>query len=257
MADNIPVIRVLGFNTTYEMHPKRGTNPLNDTTDDRGFLLDEKGKRIMERIAEDWVSYSPAHSPIGTKNVERIRHMIPDPARVGNDPDGAKLAFMAARWAQIEPAYELWKSGQEIPLNGTPLEVCPLFNTGMIEVLHQVGIKTVEEVRDLSELHLMKVALPNMRDLKKQAGIFIDNMGGAAAAEREAEKDAQLVAMSERLAQMEAALATQNAAQAAAQDAAPDEEVAELRAQLDAKGVQYDKRWAAPKLRQALAGEAA
>lgn len=251
MADQ-PVIRVLGFNTTYEMHPKRGTDPLNDTVDDKGFLLNEKGKRIMERVAEDWVSYSPAHSPIGTKNVERVRHLIPDPSRVGDDPEGVKLGFMQARWSQIEPAYEMWKQGQELPLNGTPLQVCPIFNPGMIEVLHQVGIKTVEEVRDLSEVHITRVNLPNMRDIKKQAGIFLANMGSAFSAEREAEKDAQIAAMSERLAAMEALLE-----QKTAPEAAPDNEVAELRSQLDAKGIAYDKRWAAPKLRQALAGEAA
>jgi hypothetical protein len=252
MADNIPVIRVLGFHTTYEMHPKRGADPLNDTVDAKGFLLDKSGRRIMERVAEDWVSYSPAHSPIGTKNVERVRHMIPDPARVGEDADGVKLAFMSARWAQIEPAYDLWKSGQEVPVNGTPLEICPIFNPGMIEVLKQVGIRTVEEIRDLSEIHLTKIALPNMRDVKKQAGIFLENMNGAAAAEREAEKDAQLAAMAERLASMEALLE-----QRTTPETTTDPEVAELRAELDAKGIAYDKRWAAPKLRQALAGEAA
>ena len=67
-----------------------------------------------------------------------------------------------------------------------------------------------------------------------------------------AEKDAQLAAMAERLASMEALLE-----QRTTPEAAPDAEVAELRAELDAKGIAYDKRWAAPKLRQALAGEAA
>jgi hypothetical protein len=248
----MPVIRVIGFHTTYENHPKRGTDPLNDNVDARGFLLNAKGQRLMERVAEDWVSYAPAHSPLGTKNVERVRHIIPDPARVGEDPDGAKLAFMQARWDQIAPAYEMWKAGQEMPVNGTPLSLCPIFNAGMIDVLHQVGIKTVEEIRDLSETHISRVNLPNMRDIKKQAGIFLENMSGAASAEREAEKDAQIVAMSERMAALEALLE-----QRTTPEPAPDDEVAELRAQLDAKGIQYDKRWAAPKLRQALAGEAA
>lgn len=251
MADNTPVIRVLGFHTTYEMHPKRGEDLLNDVVDDKGFLVNDKGKRIMARVAEDWVSYSPAHSPIGTKNVERIRHIIPDASRMGDDTDGVKLAFMSARWAQIEPAYEMWKAGQEMPLSGTPLALCPIFNPGMIEVLHQVGIKTVEEVRDLSEVHLTKVSLPNMRDLKKQAGIFLDNMGGAASAEREAQKDAQIAAMADRLAAMEALLEQKTSPEPV------DADVSDLRSQLDAKGVAYDKRWAAPKLRQALAGEAA
>lgn len=36
-----------------------------------------------------------------------------------------------------------------------------------------------------------------------------------------------------------------------------DEEVTALRTELDAKGIAYDKRWAAPKLRAALTAEAA
>ena len=197
MADEKPLIKVLGFNTTYEMHPKRGTNPIEDETDDKGFLVDKKGKRIMERVAEDWVSYSPIHSPLGTKNVERVRHLIPDPEKLGNDTDGVKLGFMTARWMQIEPAYLAWKSGQVMPLNGTPLALCPIFNAGMVDILHSVGIKTVEEVRDLPETQLARIQLPNMRDLKKQAAIFIDNAGSANAAAREAEKDAQLEALTE------------------------------------------------------------
>ncbi|TIO41015.1 MAG: hypothetical protein E5X98_27555 [Mesorhizobium sp.] len=46
--------------------------------------------------------------------------------------------------------------------------------------------------------------LPNMRDLRKQAGLFLANSDAAKAAEREAAKDAQIAELVERQAAMEA-----------------------------------------------------
>ncbi|MEI5680499.1 MULTISPECIES: hypothetical protein [unclassified Mesorhizobium] len=257
MADNEkPVIRVIGFKQTYEKHPVRGTDPLNDNVDAHGFILNAAGKRIMEVKEEDWVVYAPAHSPLATQNVERVRHMIPDPERVGEDHDGSKLAFMTARWSQIEPAYSAWKKGQELPIHGTALSVWPAINSEQVKVFRQVGILSVEEVRDLSETQISRVPLPNMRELKKQASIFLDNMGGAAAAEREALKDEKISTLEDRLAELEKLLDTRTTPAPQPADV-PDDEVAALRAELDAKDIEYDKRWAAPKLRAALANEAA
>lgn len=245
-----PVIRVIGFKTTYGTLPKRGSDPLNDRVDAKGFLLDDQGKRIMERAAEDWVTFAPAHSPLATGNTERVRHLIPDPTRVGEDQDGAKLVFMAARWAQIEPAYDAWKKGQDLPISGTPLTVWPGLNADQVAVLRQVGIRSVEEIRDLSETQISRVPLPNVRELKQQAYLFLENTGAAAAAAREVEKDQIIASMQERMADMEKLLD----ARTAPDDAPADDEVTTLRAELDAKGITYDKRWAAPKLRAALAG---
>lgn len=257
--NNAPNIRVLGFKTTYERHPKRGTDPLNDTVDSRGFLIDAKGNRIMTVVEEDWVTYAPAHSPINTQNTERVRHLMPDPNRVGEDHDGSKLAFMTARWAQIAPAYEAWKKGQELPINGTPLSVWPALNSEQVKVFRQVGIASVEEVRDLSETQIGRVPLPNMRELKKQAALFLDNSTMADAAEREAAKDAQIEAMAERLAELEKLIpGPANGGTGSVDGNGPiGADVEALRAELDAKGIAYDKRWAAPKLRQALQGEPA
>lgn len=249
--DQRPIIRVIGFRTTYDMLPKRGTDPLNDDVDQQGFLLDAKGRRIMERRAEDWAIYAPAHSPLSMKNSERVRHLIPDPDRVGDDQDGSKLAFMTIRWAQIEPAYEAWKRGHDMPVTGTPLSIWPGLNAEQVEVLRQVGLRSIEEVRDLSELQIDKVRLPNMRDIRAQARVFLDNMGPAAAAEREVERDRQMAAMQETMEELRAQLAARSA-ETPADGGDVDDEVAALRADLDAKGIAYDRRWAAPKLRSAL-----
>jgi hypothetical protein len=76
MAENNqdPMIKVLGFKTTYERLPVRG-DVLDEDLDPKGFRLDAKGKRIMENQEVDWVSYAPSHSPINTMNWERIKHI--------------------------------------------------------------------------------------------------------------------------------------------------------------------------------------
>jgi len=247
--ENQPTIRVLGFKTTYESLPKRGTDPLNDTTDDRGFLVNDKGRRIMEMQAEDWAIFAPVHSPINTRNVERVRHLMVDPQRMGNDQDGVKLAFTTARWSQIEPAYDAWKRGQDAPTNGTPLAAWPGVNADQVEVLRQFGMRSVEDVRDLAEGQIERVRLPGMRELRKQAGLFLDNMGAAEVARREAERDLEMEGMREQMAQMQELLRHQAPA---APEEPVDDEVAAIRAQLDSAGITYDRRWGAPKLRAML-----
>lgn len=204
-SEQLPMIRVLGFKTTYEMLPIKG-DPLNDDVDAKGYKLDKKGNRIKELQEEHWVTYSPAHSPLNTINTDRIRTMMPDPERMGSDEDGAKLRFFSYRWSQIEPAFKAFKEGREIPLNGTPLANWPGITSEQAEVLRQHALRTVEEVRDLTDGAIDRVRLPGMRDLRQQAKLFLENNDAAKAAEREAQKDRIIEEMSERMAAMEALL---------------------------------------------------
>lgn len=253
MAENDkPVIRLIGFRTTYEKLPLRGSDPLKDRTDAQGFLITEAGKRAIEPQEVDWAIYAPGHSPLGTHTVERIKHLIPDPERHGDDLDGTKLAFMTARWEKIRPAYEAWKAGKELPSSGTPLTAWPALNEEQVRILRQVGIQSVEEIRDLAETQIGRVPLPGMRDLIKQAVVFLGNLDSSAAAEREAKKDEEISDLKERLAELEKLLDSRKPATPAT-EAAPNEELTDLRAALDAKGIAYDRRWAAPKLRATLA----
>lgn len=203
MSEAQPLIRVIGFKTSYEKLPVKG-DPVTEKCDTKGYKLDASNRRILELQPEDWVTYSPSHSPLNTRTTERVRHLLPDPALMGEDQDGEKLRFMTARWSQIEPAYEAFKAGREIPLNGTALAAWSGVTPEQADVLRTAGIRTVEEVRDLPDGQLDRVRLPNMRDLRKQAGLFLANSDAAKAAEREAAKDAQIAELVERQAAMEA-----------------------------------------------------
>jgi hypothetical protein len=203
MSEAQPLIRVIGFKTSYEKLPVKG-DPVAERCDVKGYKLDASNRRILDLQPEDWVTYSPSHSPLNTRTTERVRHLLPDPSLMGEDQDGEKLRFMTARWNQIEPAYDAFKQGREIPINGTALAAWSGVTPEQAEVLRTAGIRTVEEVRDLPDGQLDRVRLPNMRDLRKQAGLFLENTDAAKAAEREAAKDAQIAELVERQAAMEA-----------------------------------------------------
>lgn len=247
MSNEKPHIFVHGFRQTFEELPVKG-DPLNDNVDNLGYRLDEKGKVIKKLQEEDWVSYSPSHSVQNSVTTERVRHLMPDHVRAGRDDDGSKAAFMKARWDQIEPHYRAWKEGRELPVDGFPLHSWPGITPEAADVLLKYQIRTVQQVRDLSEQHLERIPLPSLRDMKKRAGVFLDSLESDRVASREAEKDAQIAGMAEQIKALSEKLSSMEPAKAEA-----DDEVAVMRAELDKRGIEYDGRWAAPKLRALLA----
>lgn len=73
-------------------------------------------------------------------------------------------------------------------------------NADQVKMLHASGLKSVEDVRDITENQIGKIKLPNIRDLKKMAQLYLDGLGSAQAAEREAARDAEMASMREQLA---------------------------------------------------------
>lgn len=214
-----PLIRVLGFKTTFEELPVLG-DPAKDTVDRLGYKLNAKGERIKTLQEELWVTYAPSHSPINTQMTERVRVLIPDPKRMGDDQDGEKLRFMTARWRQIEPAWTAFKEGREVPLNGTPLAAWPGVSPEQAEVFRQFAIRTVEEVAGLMENQIEKIRLPGVRELRKEAKLFLENNDAAKAAKREAQKDTLIAEMAERMAAMEQLLEERTAPKSKVKEAA-------------------------------------
>ncbi len=235
-----PLVRVLNFHQTFERVPIRGDR-LRDDVDERGFKIDEKGKRVLHNIEVDWVTYAPAHSPLSTSTTERVRHLRPPQELIDDSDKGEKAAFMMARWAAIEPAYEAWKAGHELPTDGTPLAHWPGVSAAMAEELKKYSIRTVEEVRDLGDGLLDKIRLPNMRELRLSARAFLQNVRSSESAEREVERDNTITALQEALKEqnerLEAAMALLD--QKTAPPAAGDGDVEALRAELKAKGVKF------------------
>lgn len=172
-----PTIVVLGFRQTFEKDPATG--------------------RMDKPV--DWVTYAPIHAVQSSKVEERIDQIKP-PAQFKNDREGKKMAFMRYRWAMIEKAYNAWKEGVEIPLDGTPLGVWPGINEAQANAFRAVGIRTIEGVRDMPDGLISKVALPGVRDLQRQAALFLEAKDAAAAASKQAESDSRIAALEEQLA---------------------------------------------------------
>ncbi len=253
---NKPLVVVLGFHQTFERLPVKG-DPLNDDVDAHGFKLDAKGKRVLENTQVDWATYAPVHSPTGTSTSERIRHLKPT-EEILDGENGEKTRFMLARWAAIEPAYEAWLKGHELPTNGTPLAIWPGVSAAMADELKKYNIRTVEEVRDLMEAQLERIRLPNMRALKTQAAAFLENMQGAEAAEREAERAEEIAALRANQEDLEERLAAAMALLEEKTKPGAGESVKDqLKARLDAKGIKYHHNAGEATLRALLDEEAA
>jgi len=180
-----PTIVILGFRTTYE----------------RNFDATGKYTGKNDRPV-DWLLYSPAHMAMFQQQWERIEWM--NPANIKNasdDENGSKKQdFMRWRWAQIEPAYNAWKKGHEIPVNGVPLANWPGLNAAQAEVLRKMGISSVEQVASMNDAIMTKVQLPGVREIRAGAQTFLDAQGGADMANRLTSMEESNAALQEQLA---------------------------------------------------------
>lgn len=124
----------------------------------------------------------------------RISQIQP-PEHISNDDGGIKMGYMRAFWDQIGPKYERWKANDEIPMDGTPLAVWPGVNADQAEALRDIGIVTIEAVANVSEAVIASPPLPNMREIKRQAQLWLDGRGDVALQARLAELEEQNAAM--------------------------------------------------------------
>lgn len=178
------MLRILGFETRYK---KDGT-------------------------AVDWVEYTSRDAITETGSYThttsaRVSDLRP-PEEIDNDNAGLRMAAMQARWAQIGPAYEAWKTGQELPEDGTPLGAWSGVTPGQAKALRDIGIATVEAVRDLPESVIAKPPFPGLRDLKRLAHDWLEGRSLAAVT-------AENASLRERMEAMEAMLAEQMTAKPA------------------------------------------
>ncbi len=151
----------------------------------------------------DWVEIAPAGEAFErTRTWHRIKDITP-PANVDETrANSIGYKVLAARWAIVEPKYRAWKSGQDIPEDGTPLAAWAGVSPEQAAHLRHMGIKTVEGVRDMNEGAIARLPFPNARKLPQLAEDWLSSKDAAA-------KDAELADMRERMAIMEEMLAAQ------------------------------------------------
>jgi hypothetical protein len=181
MSEKLP-ITVHRFYTVYEDDPK---NP--GTTRQR-----------------DMVEYGPIGQGARTRAVERI-----DILSKANKVAGANPASMAAQvlWAHIKPRYEAWKGNQELPETGTPLAAWNHLTPTQAEFLRTNGIRTVEDVASLTDIHIQQFKIHNLRSIIEAAKRFVDVADVNKFAGEMKAKDEQLAAANARIDQMAEMLA--------------------------------------------------
>lgn len=164
-------------------------------------IVEFKTEYRVGRDPVDWVCLAPAGAAF-TKTqtwhrIERVRP--PEPAQ-----DGDSYHDMVAKWSVIGPAYEAWKAGTEIPLDGTPLEAWSGVTPDQARFLKAMQIRTVEEVRDMGDKEIDAIRWPNARQLPKLAREFLESTDSVA-------KDAKIAELEERMSAMVEMLESQAA----------------------------------------------
>lgn len=80
----------------------------------------------------------------------------------------------APGWETVEPAYNAWKKGQEIPESGTPLGAWPGLTPEQSNAFKQAGMKTVEDIATMNDRQKAMVKLPGLERLKSEAKTFLE-----------------------------------------------------------------------------------
>jgi hypothetical protein len=144
----------------------------------------------------DWVEYGPVGSfgrSLTRERVSRLRDCLPP------GQDNPAVAMAHARWDAIRPAYEGWKSGQEMPVSGTPLAAWNALTPEQAEVFKSRGVCTVEEIAQLTDAHIERVPVPRLRDLIRQAQLFVESTDATRFAHSLERKEQEIAALNAQL----------------------------------------------------------
>lgn len=68
--------------------------------------------------AVDWVEYGPVGSLDKCTTIDKVSRLRAVVKDTGSNP---VAAMASAKWRAIEPFYDAWKKGNELPEHGTPL----------------------------------------------------------------------------------------------------------------------------------------
>jgi len=170
----------------------------------RFFTVYDEHPVTKEARARDMVEYGPIGQAGRTQVVERI-DILSSVQKVA----GANPAVQAARvmWEFIKPRYDAWKSNQDLPETGTPLAAWNHLTSQQAEVLRVNGIRSVEDCSMLTDSHISRIPIPNLRSIIEAAKKFLDHKDvNRFDAEMKA-KDDQLAAANTRIDEMAEMLA--------------------------------------------------
>lgn len=163
-------------------------------------VIDFRTEYRSGRDPVDWVLIAPPGPGFErTRTWHRVERIRPPEDWDESKRQSLTYRVMADKWSVIGPAYEAWKAGADIPETGTPLEAWSGVTADQTKFLKGLGIRTVEDVRDMTEATISQLRFPNARKLPALARDYLDGADLA-------QKDATIAEMRERMAAMEAML---------------------------------------------------
>lgn len=141
-------------------------------------------------IPHDMCAYGApgaAQRSVVITEVKRLSQVHP-----ADDTSNPAVSMARMRWDAIKPQYMAWKAGQEPPVEGTPLAAWNAVTPEQAEVFKSRGIRTVEQVRDMTDAVIEGIPVPFVRELKRNAQRFLDSAEATRFAKVLADKDRAL-----------------------------------------------------------------
>lgn len=165
----------------------------------RFYTVFDEHPVTKEPRARDMVEYGPIGQAGRTQICERI-DILSSPQKVA----GQNPAVQASQvlWAFIKPRYEAWKSNQDLPATGTPLAAWNHLTQTQAEVLRVNGVRSVEDVAQLTDTHIHRIPIPNLRSIIEAAKKFLESKDVNKFTADMAAKDEMIAALTIRLDQL-------------------------------------------------------
>ena len=110
-------------------------------------------------------------TPIGSK--DRIERRVDDWfAHLASEVEGGR--FMEDWLRQYRGAYDAWKQGQEIPVNGTAIRTWSVLSPAQVKSLLELHVRTVEDLAQANEETIRRLGMGG-RDLKNKAMTWLES----------------------------------------------------------------------------------
>lgn len=142
----------------------------------------EQEARLPFIVPEEfWTDYETASDGVTLKPVDWVRWVkkgMQNPAtcteKISRLSKPNKNGQHVPEWIVIEPYYKYWKKGETAPVNGTPLSAWPGATPQLVKALTPANIRSIEDLAELEDSAITRLAIPNLRDKQKQARAFLE-----------------------------------------------------------------------------------
>ncbi len=171
---SVPWITRIEFRTEYEKVKReekastieivRVADPDDETKVTEKRVPRETTRHWEETVPVDYVSWA-----LRSQSTGNIAPTFSDKV--------ARIAKNRELWPKLEPLYQAWKQGQEAPLEGTPLARWPAITPAQHKILVAADIKTVEDFATAPSGHLMKLGIPGLLEIQKEAIAYLNIAG--------------------------------------------------------------------------------